>query len=117
MLFLFALVYALVGLAIGRILFVKRMGSDARYIIEKPSNSWGEIKHNSPDEVIGTDTLASAQTYGLWSLVLWPLTLAVYYIQTPTPTEKKLYRIEEMQKAEEALKELAEKYDLKLKVK
>lgn len=102
------LIYALIGSVIGRILFRTRLGASARYAIERDG-------YSRPTLTATVDN-SSAQTYGLWSIPLWPLTLAIFLIQAPTPHEKRQRRTEELKNATEAIEALAKQYDLKVKV-
>lgn len=85
---IFAIIaYALVGTAIGRVLFVKRLGKHYRYAIQP--KGWVDGQYQKEESLSQSDALASAQTYGLWSIPLWPLTLAIFLIQLPTGDEKR----------------------------
>lgn len=97
--------YIIVGTIIGRILFVKRLGYSDRYMFTE-KDEWGFV--TGRQELIETTVNSSAQTYGLWSIVVWPLTLAVFLIQLPTPIEKKAHKAKEMEELRKQLSTVAE---------
>lgn len=94
-------VWVIMGTIIGRVLFRQRLGTSARYSLGKAYTDYG----SKFDAVIDQFDLTSAKTYGLWSIPLWPLTLAVFFVQLPTPEEKKIAQTEKH-------KELIKEYDL-----
>ena len=104
----------LVGTVIGRALFIHRLGNSSRYTIKE--KGWKHGEYRTDDTLFTTVDKASASTYGLWSLVIWPLALAVYWIQAPTPHERRVKRTVELETAEKELEAVAKKYNLKLEV-
>lgn len=98
--------WGITGTAIGRVLFLKRMGTSARYMM---GESYEDRNH-----IVATEDLASAQTYGGWSIVFWPLTLSLYIIQAPTPTEVHNRKMQEIEQARAVLMKAAEEFDLKV---
>lgn len=108
LLFLGILAYAIVGTVIGRVLFLKRMGASARYTV-------GD-SYETRNQLVITEDMSSAQTYGLWSPFVWPMTVAFYIIQAPTPAEKQARRIGELKDAAKALEAVAKEYDLKVTI-
>lgn len=76
----------IIGTVVGRILFVKRLGTSARFQMGKEENEFGYGKH---DALVTTFDMDSAINYGLWSLVVWPITLAAFLVQAPTKRERK----------------------------
>jgi hypothetical protein len=86
-LILVGMLYASIGVIVGRILFKKRLGTADRYYI------------HSNDRVEYSEEMSSASTYGLWSIPLWPLTVAIYVVQSPTPYEKIVEQKKELEKA------------------
>jgi cytochrome c-type biogenesis protein CcmH/NrfF len=109
MIFALLAAYAIVGTVVGRILYRARLGNSARY-----QTAWD--RYNQREGLITTFDHTSAQTYGLWSIPLWPLVLAIWIVQAPTPDEKRAQRTEELKNATEALEKVAHDYDLKLRV-
>lgn len=109
MIFALLAAYAIVGTVIGRILYRLRLGNSARYQMEWDQNYRKDIIAKTLDHT-------SAQTYGLWSIPLWPLVLAIWIVQAPTPDEKRAQRTEELKNATDALEKVARDYDLKLRV-
>lgn len=105
---LLLLVHGIIGTVVGRILYRKRLGASVRYAVSRNNYSGYEL--------FATRDSSSAQTYGLWSILLWPLTIAIWAIQAPTPDEKRTQRIEELKNATEALEAVAKEYDLKVRV-
>jgi len=91
----FALAYVIVGTVIGRVLFRKVIKGNVRYQVGKVRH---EYSYDRLDALIRTDAMSSAQTYGLWSIVAWPLCLAIFLIQGPTPEEKQREQDELTQK-------------------
>lgn len=106
---LFFTLWGLVGSIIGRMLFRIRLGNSARWEIGQRMNDWGEKR--GPEVVISTFDMSSAQNYGLWSILFWPLTTAIFLIQAPTPAEKQAKREIQLQelldRAETLTKELS----------
>jgi hypothetical protein len=104
--------YFLIGVIVGRLLFVKRLDGEARYYLGKKFKS--EYSAIEIDALIETDTFRSAQTYGLWSPFVWPFTLSFFLIQAPTPEEVKIAKREkdkrEIAEIQTTLKELEQQY-------
>lgn len=105
----FLALWGLIGTVAGRILFRMRLGINSRYQVGKQLNEYN--RQIGPLRAIDTDDLTSAQTYGLWSIPLWPLTIAMFVIQAPTPVEKQRKKEIQLQEAiknaESMLKELS----------
>lgn len=105
---LLLLAYFLVGVVSGRVLFVKRLGRNSRYYLGRQTNEWRE--ESGPTRAIDSDDLTSAKLWGMFSMLLWPIMIASFIIQAPTPAEKELRRereLEEMiEKAEKLTKQL-----------
>lgn len=101
---IFFIVYGLIGTIIGRILFRHRLGHSSRYMVDWERNEYGEKLRKT---LADTRDGLSAKTYGLWSIPFWPLALAIYLVQAPTPQEKQA-------KKDEQLAELVEKAGLTL---
>jgi hypothetical protein len=85
---LVGILYASIGVIVGRILFKKRLGTADRYYIHRD----GKVEYS--------EEMSSASTYGLWSIPLWPLILAIYIVQSPTPYEKVVEQKKELEKAQ-----------------
>jgi hypothetical protein len=94
----FFIVYGIIGSVVGRILFRKRLGNSSRFYIGEVQD---EMSWNSRKDLIDTRDLTAAQEYGLWSIPFWPLTLAIFSIQAPTPQEKENKRALELQEVME----------------
>lgn len=82
MLLALAILYGIIGTVIGRFLFVRRLKDSTRYTLERKS------EYSEQKELVETLDYTSAQTYGLWSIFLWPLTMAFFLVQMPTAEEK-----------------------------
>lgn len=100
--------YVIVGTVIGRVLFRMRLRDSARYYVSD--------KYESRGNLIETQDQSSAMTYGLWSIFLWPLVLAFFVVQAPTPQERMSRRTQELKDATQALEAIAKEYDLKVSV-
>lgn len=79
------IIYFVIGTAIGRLLFVKRLGTSARFQMGKEYSDFGR---ELGDKLVTTYDMDSAITYGLWSLLVWPITVAVFLVQLPTKQER-----------------------------
>jgi hypothetical protein len=103
------ILYAIVGTAIGRILFVKRMRDQARFQVIR-GDSYAYTK-----DLVDSAALKSAQTYGLWSPFIWPFTLMFFLIQAPTPTENRISKEKELKEIQEKFTNLAKELELDYK--
>lgn len=101
MLLALVILYGIIGTVIGRILFVKRLKDSTRYTIERKSG------YSERKELVETLDYTSAQTYGLWSIFLWPLTMAFFLVQMPTMEEKAVKLEYEIKDAQKRLERLA----------
>ena len=106
------LAYAIIGTALGRILYVKKLGNSFRYVM---GSAYDDYSNERVTALIETEDQKSAQTYGLWSFVMWPITLAFFLIQAPTPHEKRVRAKMELEEIRLQLKEISEQYELDLK--
>lgn len=87
---LFLVIWGLIGTAVGRMLFVKRLKDKARFFVDHKTDEWGMRKADL--STLNTHDMSSAQTYGLWSIPFWPFTLAIFLVLLPTRAEKEKQR-------------------------
>jgi hypothetical protein len=109
--FLGILVYAVIGTIIGRILFVKTLGNSKRFTLDTQYSSYTNKRET---EVISTSDLHAASLYGLWSILVWPMTLSFFLIQAPTPDERRELKQTQLDEIRKQLEAVAKDFDLKL---
>jgi hypothetical protein len=105
------LIYFIVGVIVGRILYVKRMSGSSRFMIDHTYNEYNEksrVKY-----LVSTRDQQEAFHYGFWSLFFWWFTLALFVIQAPTPEERERKKVENLKELEKALNETARELNLK----
>jgi hypothetical protein len=105
------LIYFIVGVIVGRILFVKRMSGSIRYAIDHTYNEYNERSRNK--RLVSTRDHQDAFHYGFWSLFFWWFTSALFIIQAPTPEERERKKVENFKELEKALNEAARELNLK----